>query len=57
MYCDFKVLVLDADLDLDSIMAEYRRSEQSILKPIIIENTNQGITASPSKRNDREGMC
>lgn len=48
--------MIDADLDLENIGSEYRRSENSILKPIVIENTNQGITASPSKRNDREGM-
>jgi deoxynucleoside kinase len=53
-----QVLVLDANLDLDNIDSEYRRSENSILKPIMIENTNtnQGITASPSKRSDREAM-
>ena len=51
-----QVLVLDADLDLENIASEYVRSENSILKPIMIEATNHGITASPSKRNDREGM-
>lgn len=49
------VLVLDANLDLNSIGSEYQRSENSILRPIMIENTNQqAITASPSKRSDRE---
>lgn len=51
-----QVLVLDANLDLENITEEYVRSELSILKPILIENTNQGILASPSKRSDREGM-
>lgn len=51
-----QVLVLDANLDLENITEEYVRSELSILKPIMIENTNQGILASPSKRSDREGM-
>lgn len=55
--------MLDANLDLDNILSEYQRSETSILKPmidseyresILIDNTNQGITASPSKRNERE---
>lgn len=50
----FQVLVLDANLDLENIGREYQRSENSILKPIMIENTNQGITASPSKRKDYE---
>ncbi|XP_055622385.1 deoxynucleoside kinase isoform X3 [Toxorhynchites rutilus septentrionalis] len=46
------VLVLDADLDLNNISSEYKRSENSILKPILIENTNQHpILASPSKRS------
>jgi deoxynucleoside kinase len=53
-YRPAQVLVLDANLDLENIGREYQRSENSILKPIMIENTNQGITASPSKRNDRE---
>lgn len=45
------MLVLDANLDLDNINAEYQRSENSILRPIVIENTNQvSILASPSKR-------
>lgn len=57
--------MLNANLDLDNIISEYQRSEDSILKPmmdpefrdsILIDNTNQGITASPSKRTDREGM-
>lgn len=48
--------MLDANLGLENIAEEYRRSEHSILKPIMIENTNQGITASPSKQNDRERM-
>lgn len=51
----FQVLVLDANLDLENIDREYSRSESSILRPLMIENTNQGITASPSKRNEREG--
>jgi deoxynucleoside kinase len=47
-----QVLVLDADLDLNNIGSEYVRSENSILKPILIENTNQQpILASPNKRN------
>lgn len=46
-----KVLVLDADLDIENIGAEYKRSESSILKPILIENTNQqAIYVSPAKR-------
>ncbi|KAG5681752.1 hypothetical protein PVAND_011161 [Polypedilum vanderplanki] len=51
-YRPAQVLVLDANLDLDGIGAEYVRSESSILRPIVIENTNHqmGITASPSKR-------
>jgi len=49
-----QVLVLDANLNLENIESEYQRSELSILRPIVIENTNQGITASPSKRNNRE---
>ncbi|XP_040159350.1 deoxynucleoside kinase isoform X1 [Anopheles arabiensis] len=45
------VLVLNADLDLNTIGAEYERSETSILKPILIENTNQhAILTSPAKR-------
>ena len=52
MYC--QVLVLDANLELDDIGSEYKRSELSVLKPIMIENTNHGITASPSKRTERE---
>jgi len=53
-YRPAQVLVLDANLDLENIGREYRRSENSILKPIMmIENTNQGITAgSPVKRKD-----
>lgn len=39
---------------MDDIGSEYKRSEMSILKPILIENTNQqSILASPSK-NSRE---
>lgn len=50
-YRPAQVLVLDANLDLENIGAEYVRSEDSILRPIVIENTNQmSITASPSKR-------
>lgn len=49
-YRPAQVLVLDANLDLESISAEYQRSERSILRPIVIENTNSMITASPSKR-------
>ncbi|XP_063704731.1 deoxynucleoside kinase isoform X2 [Culicoides brevitarsis] len=45
------VLVLDANLDLTEIGSEYERSETSILKPILIDNTNMPIMASPSKRN------
>lgn len=49
------VLVLDADLDLNDIGSEYKRSETSILKPILIENTNQHpILTSPSKRTRTE---
>ncbi|XP_058468047.1 deoxynucleoside kinase isoform X1 [Malaya genurostris] len=49
------VLVLDADLDLNNISSEYKRSETSILKPILIENTNQHqILTSPSKRTRTE---
>ncbi|CAO1400154.1 unnamed protein product [Diamesa serratosioi] len=48
------VLVLDANLELDDIGSEYKRSELSVLKPILIENTNHRITASPSKRTERE---
>ncbi|XP_058130228.1 deoxynucleoside kinase isoform X2 [Anopheles coustani] len=45
------VLVLNADLDLNTIGTEYKRSETSILKPILIENTNHhAILTSPSKR-------
>lgn len=51
------VLVLDANLDLNNIAAEYKRSEMSILNPILIENTNQqSILTSPSKRSDRCGF-
>lgn len=50
------VLVLDADLDLANIGNEYKRSETSILKPILIENVNRNpILASPSKK-DRQGF-
>lgn len=43
--------MLDADLDIENIGAEYKRSESSILKPILIENTNQqAIYVSPAKR-------
>lgn len=49
------VLVLDANLDLNNISSEYKRSETSILKPILIDNTNQHpIFASPSKRSRTE---
>ncbi|XP_055523245.1 deoxynucleoside kinase isoform X1 [Wyeomyia smithii] len=49
------VLVLDADLDLNDISSEYKRSETSILKPILIENTNQqSILTSPGKRPRKE---
>jgi len=52
-YRPAQVLVLDANLDLENIGREYRRSETSILKPIMIENTNQGVTAgSPAKQKD-----
>ena len=45
------VLVLDANLDLDNIGQEYKRSESRILKPILIENVNQqSVMISPSKR-------
>ncbi len=45
-----QVLVLDADLDLEKIGSEYIRSENSILQPILIENTNKmSLTTSPSK--------
>ncbi|XP_049529993.1 deoxynucleoside kinase isoform X1 [Anopheles darlingi] len=45
------VLVLNADLDLNTISAEYKRSETSILKPILIDNTqHHAILTSPSKR-------
>lgn len=45
------VLVLDANLDLNNIGSEYKRSENSILKPILIENTNQqALLTSPTKR-------
>ncbi|XP_059610560.1 deoxynucleoside kinase [Phlebotomus argentipes] len=45
------VMVLDGNLDLSLIGDEYVRSESSILKPILIENTNrQPILASPSKQ-------
>jgi deoxynucleoside kinase len=50
-YRPAQVLVLDANLDLENIGSEYARSEHSILRPILIENTNKmSITASPSKR-------
>lgn len=50
-YRPAQVLVLDANLDLENIGSEYIRSEQSILRPILIDNTNKmSITASPSKR-------
>ncbi|XP_053683752.1 deoxynucleoside kinase isoform X2 [Sabethes cyaneus] len=49
------VLVLDADLDLNDISSEYKRSETSILKPILIDNTNQqSILTSPGKRSRKE---
>lgn len=51
------VHVIDANLGLDKIIDEYQRSEPSILRKhssIYIENTNHGVTVSPSKRCDRE---
>lgn len=46
-----QVLVLDANLDIENIGSEYKRSESSILKPILIENTNQhALFTSPTKR-------
>lgn len=50
-YRPSQVLVLDANLDLENIGSEYARSEHSILKPILIDNTNKmSIMASPNKR-------
>jgi len=48
------VMVVNADLGLDKIYDEYTRSEQTIWNNILIENTNHGVTVSPSKRCDRE---
>lgn len=53
------VYVVDANLGLDKIMEEYQKSEDKIFQPmqgIYIENTNLGVTVSPSKRSDRERM-
>lgn len=48
------VHIVDANLDLDNIISEYIRSEDSILRPspsLQIESPKQVcITASPSKR-------
>lgn len=48
-----QVLVLDANLDLGNIGAEYARSEESILRSIRGENNKMAVTASPSK-SERE---
>lgn len=46
-----KVLVLDADKDLDNIGTEYKRSEESIIDPILKQQQQPfAITVSPSKR-------
>lgn len=53
------VFCIDANLGLDQIIAEYQKSESQILRSgpsIYIENTNHGITVSPSKCSDRERM-
>lgn len=51
------VLVLDADLSLDDIGDEYKRSESRILRPMLIENTNMQphlVLTSPLKRKHSE---
>lgn len=52
-----QVFEINADLGMESIVSEYRRSENSILKPIRMTDIGKlpGITASPSKRSDYEG--
>lgn len=55
------VQIVDANLNLDNIVSEYIKTEESILRsspphPIHIDTPNQVcITASPSKR-ERGGM-
>lgn len=48
---DIPVLVLDANLDLDNIVSEYKKSEDSILKATV----RQPILASPAKRGRISG--